>query len=63
MENEDWKEQIPEVDHLHRLKPHAVQGNMDEIDAEARKDPRRYFDQVGAAPHSPHHPKEQSAGD
>lgn len=63
MDNQDWRDQIPGVDHMHRLNPHSVQGNMSEIDHEGRKDPRRYYDQVGGAPHSPHHPKEQSTGD
>lgn len=63
MENEDWKNQIPEVDHMHRLNPHSMQGNMEELDQEAGRDPRRYYDQVGSAPHSPHRPMEQSAGD
>jgi len=55
MENDTWKDQIPEIDHLHRLHHHALQGDMDKPDKEARKDPRRWFDQKGSVPK---HPKE-----
>lgn len=53
METQDWKNQIPVVDHMHRLNPHSVQGNMDETDLEAARDPRRWYDQKGSAPQLP----------
>ena len=54
-ENQDWKDQIPELDHMHRFLHPSIQGNMEEPDAEARKDPRRWYDQMGS---EPVHPKE-----
>lgn len=53
METQDWRNQIPVVDHMHRLNPHSVQGNMDETDLEAAKDPRRWYDQKGSPPPRP----------
>ncbi len=62
MDNQDWKEQIPEVDHMHRLRPHSLQGDMPKPDHEARKDPRRWYDQQGSSVDRPNHPREQSGG-
>lgn len=56
MDNQDWKEYIPEVDHMHRLLHPSLQGDIIKPDKEARKDPRRWFDQKGS---EPKHPKEQ----
>ncbi|MBS2035424.1 hypothetical protein JST97_10570 [bacterium] len=56
MENQSWREQIPEVDHMHRLLHHSLQGDMPRTDKEAGKDPRRWFDQQGSLPK---HPKEK----